>query len=266
MAVDGGRAKRKQQQSGEDDEAGSPGGLLTMAGMQALLATHLSTQTRELQAHQTVEIGKAVKAMEERTTRQIEHVWQEIQKEMRSGYTANADAIDKLRDSQEALQKRLAALENREPSTVASTDAGEVRRQAIILGDGRGTPRGLTSWPTLKPWLLAWMFMPTSATISSLVSAVLYAFVPLKGEVDPWSTGKCWPLSARSRMRESKRSTWQTESMSGLLSARPRRKGKSPATRRRCEDYCIRWDGMLSGPIRNTLWARCGRGTNCLGV
>ena len=141
MAVDGGRPKRKQQ-PGEDDEGGSPSGLLTMAGMQTLLAAHLSTQTKELQAHQTVEIGKAVKAMEERTTRQIEHVRQELQKEIRTGHNANAEAIDKLQDGQDQLRKRLAALENREPSTTASMEAGEGRRQAVILGGWpRDTPR-----------------------------------------------------------------------------------------------------------------------------
>ena len=142
MAVDGGRGKRKQQ-PGDDDEPGSPAtGVLTMAGMQALLAAHLGTQTKELQAHQTAEIGKAVRAMEERTNKQIEHVRREIQKEMRDGHNENAGAIDKLQQGQQQMEKRLAALENREPSTAASTDAGESRRQAIILGGWpRDTPR-----------------------------------------------------------------------------------------------------------------------------
>ena len=141
MAVDGGRGKRKQQPE-EDGEPGSPTTVLTMAGMQTLLAAHLGTQTRELQAHQTAEIGKAVKAMEERTNRQIEHVRKEMQKEVRAGRNANAEAIEKLQESQDRMEKRLAALENREPSTAASTDAGDGRRQAIILGGwARGTPK-----------------------------------------------------------------------------------------------------------------------------
>ena len=140
MAVDGGRGKRKQQPD-EDDESGG-NSALTMTAMQALLAAHLGTQTRELQAHQSAEITKAVKAMEERTSRQIEHVRQEIQKEMRAGHSANADAIDKLQEGHEALCKRLAAIEGREASTVASTDGEDNRRQAIILGGWpRDTPR-----------------------------------------------------------------------------------------------------------------------------
>ena len=141
MAVDGGRGKRKQQPE-EDGEPGSPANVLTMTGMQALLAAHLGTQTKELQAHQTAEIGKAVRAMEERTNRQIEHVKQEMQKVMRAGHNANAEAIEKLQQSQDRMEKRMAALENREASTVASTDAGDGRRQAIILGGWpRDTPR-----------------------------------------------------------------------------------------------------------------------------
>ena len=129
MSVDGGRGKRKQQPD-EDGEPGSPTTVLTMAGMQALLSAHLGTQTRELQAHQTQEIGKAVKAMEERTNRQIEHVKREVLKEMREGHNANAEAIEKMQASHDRMEKRLVALENREPSTAASTDAGDSRRQA----------------------------------------------------------------------------------------------------------------------------------------
>ena len=140
MAVDGGRTKRKQP--GEEDDPASPSGVLTMAAMQTMLAVHLGTQTKELQAHQTAEIGKAVKAMEERTNRQIEHVRKEIQVEMRTGHNAHAEALERLQEGQDMMAKRLAALESREPSSVASTDASEGRKQAIILGGWpRDTPK-----------------------------------------------------------------------------------------------------------------------------
>ena len=65
-----------------------------------------------------------------------------MQKEMRAGHNANAEAIEKLQESHDRMEKRMAALENREPSTAASTDVGEGRRQAIILGGWpRDTPR-----------------------------------------------------------------------------------------------------------------------------
>ena len=140
MAVDGGRAKRKQP--GEEEEPQSPNGILTLAAMQNMLALHLSTQTKELQAHQTSEIGKAVKAMEERTNKQIEYVRKEIQVEMRTGHNAHAEALEKLQEGQDLMAKRLAALESREPSTVGSTEVGEGRRQAVILGGWpRDTPK-----------------------------------------------------------------------------------------------------------------------------
>ena len=140
MAVDGGRTKRKQP--GEEDESASPTGVLTVAAMQNMLAAHLGGQTKELQAHQTAEIGKAIKALEERTNRQIECVRRDIQTEMRTGHNAHADALDRLQEGQEMMMKRLAVLESRDPSSVASTDAGEGRRQAIILGGWpRDTPK-----------------------------------------------------------------------------------------------------------------------------
>ena len=140
MAVDGGRTKRKQP--GEEDESDSPTGVLTVAAMQNMLAAHLGGQTKELQAYQTAEIGKAIKALEERTNRQIECVRRDIQTEMRTGHNAHADALDRLQEGQEIMMKRLAVLESRDPSSVASMDAGEGRRQAIILGGWpRDTPK-----------------------------------------------------------------------------------------------------------------------------
>ena len=142
MAVDGGRGKRKQPGEEGAEEPQSPTAALTMAAMQTMLAAHLSTQTKELQAHQAAEIGKAVKAMEDRTNRQIEYVRKELQKEMRSGHNAQAEELEKMRVSQDSMEKRLAALEVREPSTLGGTDASDGRRQAVILGGWpRDTPR-----------------------------------------------------------------------------------------------------------------------------
>ena len=259
MAVDGGRAKRKQQQAGEDDEVGSPSGLLTMAGMQALLATHLSTQTRELQAHQTVEIGKAVKAMEERTTKQIEHVRQEIQREMRHGYNANAEAIDKLRDSQESLQKRMAALESREPSTVGSTDAGEARRQAIILG----------GWPRDTPRLDILADVKAMATDLDVHEALGDYFVPgqrssvcicpLDREAGPLERGKMLALVGKIQ-----NARIQTEHLADgkhvwatVSKTRAERERSSHTSKMRRLLYALGWDAQRSDPEYNTgtLWA-----------
>ena len=105
-----------------------------MAAMQQMLAAHLGTQTRELQAHQAAELSKAMKALEDRASKQIEGVRREIQKEMRVGHNAHADALSKLQDSHDDLAKRIALLEKRDSSTMCSTDAGDSRRQAIIIG------------------------------------------------------------------------------------------------------------------------------------
>ena len=143
MAVDGGRGKRKQPGEEEGgDEPQSPSAALTLAAMQTMLATHLGTQTKELQAHQTAEIGKAVKAMEERTSRQIENIRKEIQLEMRHGHNAHAEALEKLQEGHDSLSKRLASLEARGSSTAGSTGVSDGRRQAVVLGGWpRDTPR-----------------------------------------------------------------------------------------------------------------------------
>ena len=258
MAVDGGRPKRKQP--GEEDEPQGTQEILTLAAMQNMLAVHLSTQTKELQAHQTSEIGKAVKAMEERTNRQIEHVRKEIQVEMRAGHNAHAEALEKLQDGQNVLTKRLAALEAREPSSVGSTEAGDGRRQAIILGGWpRDTPKNhiLSDVKALAADLeiqanLGDYFVPGQRNSICVC--------PVEGHGSYEERGKMLALIGKIQMAR-----FQTEHLQDgkhvwatLSKPKSERERSSHASKMRRLLYTLGWDARQSDPEypTGTLWAK----------
>ena len=259
MAVDGGRTKRKQPgEEGEDPT--SPHASLTMAGMQAMLASHLSTQTRELQAHQAAEIGKAVKAMEERTNKQIECVRKEILVEMRTGHNAHADLLEKLQEGHGQLAKRLAALEAGGTSTTSSTEASDGRRQAIILGGwARDTPRLdiLSDVKALAADLdlqasLGDYFVPGQRNSICIC--------PFEGEAGQVARGKM--LAVIGKVQAARLQTehladgkhvWAT-----LSRPRAQREGASHTSKMRRLLYVLGWDARQSDPeyATGTLWAK----------
>ena len=260
MAVDGGRGKRKQPGEEGSDEPQSPTAVLTLAAMQTMLATHLGTQTKELQAHQTAEIGKAVKAMEERTIRQIESVRKEIQTEMRTGHNEHADALERLQESQANLGKRLAALEAREPSTVGSTEASEGRGQAVILG---GWPRDTPRLDILSDVKALALDLDIQASLGDYFVPGQRSSVcicPFDGSGGYESRGKM--LAIVSKVQAAR---FQTEHLADgkhvwatLSKPKAKRDRSSHTSKMRRLLYTLGWDAKQSDPeyATGTLWAK----------
>ena len=220
----------------------------------------LGTQTKELQDHQTAEIGKAVKAMEERTNRQLEHVRKEIQTEMSQGHSAHADALDRLQEGHSSLSKRLAALEARGTSTIGSTEVSEGRRQAVVLGGWpRDTPRndilsdvkGVVAELDIQE-LLGDYFVPGQRNSICIC--------PFDGHGSYESRGKMLAIIGKIQAAR-----FQTEHLADgkhvwatLSKPKAERERSSHTSKMRRLLYALGWDAKQSDPeyATGTLWAK----------